>query len=64
MKLEDYLATSFGPENQKELDMFGYSLETLAQAAQYYMITKDIRKTKKKFASSKKLPKQLKTVQG
>lgn len=62
VKLADYVLGKLSKDNQKEMDLFGYALDITAQALQHYAFTNDIKKTKKKFTHSKKLPSKLRTV--
>ncbi|TPX69633.1 hypothetical protein SpCBS45565_g02289 [Spizellomyces sp. 'palustris'] len=58
-----YVLSSFEKEN-KEMDYFGHALDLTAQALQFFAATGDIKETKKKFANSKKLPKNLRKMEG
>lgn len=56
-----FVSNAFEPAN-KEMDMLGFSLDLTAQALQYYAAYGDFKKTKKKYASNKKLPNNLRKV--
>lgn len=64
MKLHEHVARAFTKEEQPEMDMFGYALDVTAQALQHYACIGDIKKTKKKFSNVKKLPRQLRRMEG
>ncbi|KAJ3178551.1 hypothetical protein HDU85_005158 [Gaertneriomyces sp. JEL0708] len=51
-------------KEDKEMDYLGHALDLTAQAMQYFAVTGDPKETKKKFASSKKLPKNLRKIEG
>ncbi|KAI8914566.1 peptidyl-tRNA hydrolase-domain-containing protein [Gorgonomyces haynaldii] len=59
----NYLASVF-PEGSKEVDLMGFALDTAGQALQHYLAFNDVKASKKKYASSKKLPKQLRQLPG
>jgi PTH1 family peptidyl-tRNA hydrolase len=58
-----FVSNAFQPAN-KEMDMLGYSLDLTAQALQHYAAYGDFKKTKKKYASNKKLPNKLRKMEG
>ena len=57
----EYLAGAF--EGQ-EVDLFGYALDLAGQAFQHFICFGDVKATKKKFANSRKLPKNLRHLPG
>lgn len=60
---EQFIYSAFS-ENNKEMDLFGHALDVAAQAFQYYVVFKDLKKAKQKYANSKKLPKVLRKMVG
>jgi peptidyl-tRNA hydrolase len=58
---DSYALESF-PEANQEMDMFGYALDITGQALQHYLAFGDVKATKKKFGTSRKLPKVLRKV--
>ncbi|TPX33334.1 hypothetical protein SmJEL517_g03699 [Synchytrium microbalum] len=59
----NYVLTQFTKEN-KEMDLLGYSLQQLVEALRHLADTRDLKSTKKKYANSLKLPKNLPTMAG
>jgi peptidyl-tRNA hydrolase, PTH1 family len=59
MSVPNWVLSKFSKEN-KEMDLVGYSLEVLAQALGHFAATGDLKATKKKYCTSKKIPNNLK----
>ena len=57
-QISQWVLSSFEKEN-REMDLFGYLLHLTTQALYDYSIHKDLKKVKKKFAHTKKLPNKL-----
>lgn len=58
---EAYVLEAFHEANN-EMDKFGYVLDITGQTLQHYIAFGNIKATKKKFGTSRKLPKQLRKV--
>jgi PTH1 family peptidyl-tRNA hydrolase len=58
---DQYVLESF-QENHNEVNIFGYTLDITGQALQHIIAFGDVKATKKKYCSSKKLPKSLRQV--
>ncbi|RUS14621.1 peptidyl-tRNA hydrolase [Endogone sp. FLAS-F59071] len=58
ISIPDYVLSSIAKEN-KEMDLFGYVLEQTTAALSEFAQTGDLQKVKKKYASSKKIPKKM-----
>ncbi|EGF77703.1 hypothetical protein BATDEDRAFT_91466 [Batrachochytrium dendrobatidis JAM81] len=61
--IQRYMHTNFSELN-REVDLFGYSLDILGQALQDYAAFSDIKRTKSKFAENTKPPAELRTLPG
>jgi len=58
MSVTNFVLSPFGREG-REIDLIGYSLEMTARALQYFAETGDLKKTRKKYCTSKKIPNNL-----
>ncbi|KAG2180947.1 hypothetical protein INT43_008527 [Umbelopsis isabellina] len=58
MSIPNWVLSKFTTE-KNEMNLFGYVLEQTAAALQEFAVSNDLQKVKKKYASSKKMPKNM-----
>ncbi|RKO84339.1 peptidyl-tRNA hydrolase-domain-containing protein [Blyttiomyces helicus] len=63
LQVASYVLQPFSKE-AREMDLLGHALDLSAQALQHYAGGSDFKATKKKFASSRKIPKNLRKMEG